>query len=119
MVFINSDPGLIKFFLRFLDEAGVSSAQTAVSRDTSTRLPTCAERNGSGRGVIGRRASTVSPDQSSRVTIRRTVRKNVGADYHGCLSSRVRRAPISTGSIDGWTSAIMADAQGPDAVRAR
>ena len=27
MVFINSDPGLIRFFLRFLDEAGVEPAQ--------------------------------------------------------------------------------------------
>src|SRR5580704_9177321 len=27
VVFINSDPGLVKFFLRFLDEAGVASAQ--------------------------------------------------------------------------------------------
>ncbi len=38
VVFINSDPGLIKFFLRFLDEAGVGRRNCG-SACTSTRPP--------------------------------------------------------------------------------
>ncbi len=65
VVFINSDPGLIKFFLRFLDEAGVASAQLRFR----VHIHETADVAGSGTvlaGRYGRRASTVSPDHAEK-----------------------------------------------------
>ena len=112
VVFINSDPGLIKFFLRFLDEAGVTSAQLRFR----VNIHETADVAGAERfwqGVTG-------TDQARflRTTLKRhnpwTVRKNVGADYHGCLIVSVRQGANLYRRIEGWAGAIMAEAQGPE-----
>jgi hypothetical protein len=38
---------------------------------------------------------------------RRTVRENVGEDYHGCLRIDVRRSSGLYRQIEGWAEAIM------------
>ena len=61
---------------------------------TSTRRPMWRERNSSGRG------SRADPAQFHRTALKRhnprTVRKNVGADYHGCLivERQAERRPL-------------------------
>jgi hypothetical protein len=37
----------------------------------------------------------------------RTVRKNTGADYHGCLRIQVRRSIELYRQVEGWASAVM------------
>ncbi len=100
VVFINSDPGLIKFFLRFLDEAGVAPAQLRFRVHIhETADVAAAERFW--RAVTGAEAA-----QFHRTTLKRhnprTVRKNVGADYHGCLIIGVRQSADLYRRIEGW-----------------
>jgi hypothetical protein len=110
VVFINSDPGLIKFFLRFLDEAGVASAQLRFRVNIHETADVAgAERFW--RGVTG-----AGPARFLRTTLKRhnprTVRENVGADYHGCLIVSVRQGADLYRRIEGWAGTIMAEAQG-------
>jgi len=112
VVFINSDPGLVKFFLRFLDEAGVASAQLRFRLHIHETADVAgAERFW--RGVTG-----AEPARFHRTTLKRhnprTVRKNVGADYHGCLIVSVRQGADLYRRIEGWAGAIMASAEGPE-----
>ena len=120
VVFINSDPGLIKFFLHFLDEAGVASAQLRF------RVNIHETADVAGAEWFWREVTGAEPAQFRRTTLKRhnprTVRKNVGADYHGCLVVGVRQSADLYRRIEGWAGAIMADAQGaeqPDSIRAR
>ena len=39
----------------------------------------------------------------------KTIRKNTGEDYHGCLVINVRRSLRLYRQIEGWASAAMAD----------
>jgi hypothetical protein len=52
-----------------------------------------------------------SPDQFRSPTLKRhnpkTVRKNVGEGYHGCLRIAVRRSSDLYHKIEGWAEAIM------------
>ena len=83
VVFINSDPDLIKFFLRFLSAAGVESAQLGFR----VHIHESADVAAAERFWLG--VTGAEPDQFHRTTLKRhnprTIRKNVGADYHGCL----------------------------------
>jgi hypothetical protein len=58
-----------------------------------------------------------APDQFRKTTLKRhnpkTVRKNVGADYRGCLRVDVRQSSRLYYQIEGWTRAAMADAERP------
>jgi hypothetical protein len=45
----------------------------------------------------------------------RTVRKNVGSGYHGCLLVYVRNSALLNVRIDGWCQGIAAAVQGPKA----
>lgn len=112
VVFINSDPGLIKFFLRFLEEAGVASAQLRFR----VNIHETADVAGAERfwqGVTG-----AEPAGFHRTTLKRhnprTIRKNMGTDYHGCLVVSVRQGADLYRRIEGWADAIMANAQGPE-----
>lgn len=112
VVFINSDPGLVKFFLRFLDEAGVTPAQLRF-RVQIHETADIAGAERFWRGVTGAKSA-----RFHRVTLKRhnprTVRKNVGADYHGCLIVSVRQGADLYRQIEGWAGAIMAEALGPE-----
>jgi hypothetical protein len=103
--FINSDSGMIRLFLRWLDLMGVEQAQVAyrVSIHESADL-TAAEEYW--RSVID------LPDVNfSRATLKRhnpkTVRKTVGDDYHGCLNIKVRQSSSLYRRVDGWWRGIL------------
>lgn len=59
-----------------------------------------------------RGVTAADPAQFQRTTLKRhnprTVRKNVGADYHGCLIVRVRQSADLYQRIEGWVRAAMA-----------
>jgi hypothetical protein len=52
-----------------------------------------------------------SPDQFRTPTLKRhnpkTVRKNVGEDYHGCLRIDAHRSANLYRKIEGWAAGIM------------
>jgi hypothetical protein len=105
VTFINSDPGLIKFFLRFLREAGVDSAQLRF-RVQIHESADVAAAEGFWLGV-----TSAKPAQFQRTTLKRhnprTVRKNVGADYHGCLVVNVQQSANLYRRIEGWVRAVL------------
>jgi predicted transcriptional regulator len=104
VTFINSDPGLVRFFLRFLDVAGVERTDLIFrvhiheSADVAAAERFWAELTGA------------PADQFRRATLKRhnpkTVRKNVYEDYRGCLIIYVRRSGNLYREIEGWMSAI-------------
>src|ERR1700733_14560444 len=105
VVFINSDPGLIKFFLRFLDEAGVEPPRLRF------RVHIHETADVSAAEQFWRDVTAADPAQFQRTTLKthnpRTIRKNVGADYHGCLIVKVRQSADLYRRIEGWARAAM------------
>ena len=104
VVFINSDPGLIRFFLGFLAEAGVEPAQLRF------RVNIHETADVMGAEQFWREVTGAEPAQFQQVTLKRhnprTVRKNVGADYHGCLVVYVRQSADLYRRIEGWVRAV-------------
>jgi hypothetical protein len=105
VVFINSDPGLINFFLRFLEVAGVDRGDLILRVHIHENAdPEAAQRFW--LGVTGTR-----PSQFRSPTLKRhnpkTHRTNVGENYHGCLRIDVRRSGALYRRIEGWASAAM------------
>jgi len=90
VVFMNSDPGMACLFLAWLSLLGIGpdrlSFRVAIheSGDVDRALHSRAE-------VVG-----VPANHFMRTTLKRhnpkTVRKNVGVSYHGCLIVRVQRS---------------------------
>ena len=105
VVFTNSDPSLIQFFLRFLDTTGTPRT------DLTFRvfIHENADLESAQRFWLG--VTEASPDQFLTPTLKRhnpkTVRKNVGDTYHGCLRIDVRRSTGLYRKIEGWAQAIM------------
>jgi hypothetical protein len=104
-VFINSDPALIRFFLRFLDAAGTPRT------DLSFRvyIHENADVDSARQIWLGVTGATI--DQFATPTLKRhnpkTVRKNVGDTCHGCLRIDVNRSADLYRKIEGWASASM------------
>jgi hypothetical protein len=107
VVFMNSDPSLIRFFLRFLSAAGIP-ADGVIFR---VCIHESADAEAAERFWL--RATGARPEQFRNPTLKRhnprTVRKNVGADYHGCLRIDVTRGGDLYRRIEGWTEGITAD----------
>lgn len=105
VIFVNSDPGLITLFLRFLDHVGVERdmVRYRVHIHESADIPA------SERFWLG--VTAASPAQFQKSTLKRhnpkTVRKNVGVDYHGCLRIDVMRSAELYQKIEGWARAAM------------
>jgi len=103
VVFINSDPGLIKFFLRFLDAAGVEPAQLRFRVHIHETADVAAAEE------FWQNVTGAGSSQFHRTGLKRhnprTVRKNVGADYHGCLIIGVRQSADLYRRIEGWVRA--------------
>jgi len=107
--FINSDPGLVKLFLRFLALAGVTPDRLICriniheSADVETARKFWLDVTG------------IPENQFRRPTLKRhnprTVRKNTGADYHGCLTIYVRQSAELYRQIEGWGHAAMLAAE--------
>jgi hypothetical protein len=104
VVFMNSDPGLITFFLRFLDIAGVSR------EDLTLRVHIHENADADAARRFWLELTGTSPGQFRSPVLKRhnpkTHRTNVGEDYHGCLRIDVRRSGTLYRQIEGWVSAI-------------
>jgi transposase-like protein len=105
VMFINSDPSLIRFFLRFLDatETPRTNLRFRVYIHENADVET-AQR-------FWMDVTGAPSDRFSRPTLKRhnpkTVRKNVGEDYHGCLRIDVHHSADLYRKIEGWAAAIM------------
>jgi transcriptional regulator with XRE-family HTH domain len=105
VMFINSDPALIRFFLRFLDTTGTPRT------DLSFRVYIHENADVESAQRFWLELTGAATDQFSAATLKRhnpkTVRKNVGEGYHGCLRIDVRRSADLYRKIEGWASASM------------
>jgi hypothetical protein len=105
VVFINSDPGLIRFFLRFLRTAGVPR------EDLVFRVYIHESADVEAAERFWRDLTGAAAGQFLRPTLKRhnpkTVRKNTGDSYYGCLRIDVRRGSDLYRKIEGWASAAM------------
>ena len=103
---INSDEAMIRFFLRWLDSLGVSKG------DLQYRV-SIHERGNVARAVrFWADTCKVDPALFSKTTLKRhnpkTVRKNSGDSYFGCLTITVRRSTELYRRIAGWWQGIVA-----------
>jgi transcriptional regulator with XRE-family HTH domain len=105
VAFINSDPRLILFFLRFLAVAGIERERIYC------RVSIHESADVAGAERFWRQVTGLPDDQFGRPTLKRhnpvTIRKNTGDDYHGCLVISVRKALELYRQIEGWASAAM------------
>jgi transposase len=114
VTFVNSDPGLIRFFLRFLALTGVAPHQLAcfVHIHESANVTEAEE--------FWQSVTGLGPGQFGRTTLKRhnpkTVRKNTGTNYHGCLAIRVRGGAELYRRIEGWASAAIQSASGKSGI---
>jgi hypothetical protein len=103
--FMNSDPRLIKFFLRFLAAAGISQGQL-IFRVFIHESADVGEAQRFWLDVTRSR-----PDQFRRPALKRhnptTTRRNRGGDYRGCLRVEVRCSTGLYRQIEGWAAAAM------------
>jgi hypothetical protein len=93
------------FFLRFLDAAGIGR-NMIVYRVYSHETADVTRADRFWLEVTG-----ADPAQFRRPTLKRhnpqTARKNVGADYRGCLRVEVRQSVDLYRRIEGWARAAM------------
>lgn len=110
--FINSDPAMIKFFLRFLGVAGIPRDQVTFRVYVHESADVAAAQQ------YWLDVTRAHPAQFRSPTLKRhnprTVRKNTGDDYHGCLRIDVRRSAGLYRKIEGWAAAAMASVDSPD-----
>lgn len=106
--FVNSDPGLIRLFLRFLDAAGVDREMLIYS----VQIHQSANADAAQRFWLD--VTQADKTQFRRPSLKRhnpsTTRKNTGDGYHGCLRVEVRRGTGLYRQIDGWVRAAVAAA---------
>jgi transposase len=103
VAFINGDPGLIAFFLRFLDAAGIDRAQ--VRYRVYIHETADIER----AEHFWLEVTGADPAQFHNPTLKRhnpkTVRWNTGDEYHGCLRIDVQQSADLYRRIEGWARA--------------
>ncbi|GAA3191418.1 MULTISPECIES: hypothetical protein [Streptomyces] len=105
VIFVNSDPGVIRVFLAWLRLLDVDPAHLAyrVMIHATADVP----------AAEAYWAEFVGIDTSAlqKTTIKKhnpkTVRKNVGEDYHGCLVVRVRQSAELYRRVEGWWYGIV------------
>lgn len=103
--FINSDPGLVRLFLAWLNLVGVEADRLSfrLSIHESADL---LESERYWRGVICQPdARFMRPQLKKHVPT--TNRRNVGAEYRGCLIIRVSRSTELYRRIEGWVDGIV------------
>jgi len=110
VTFMNSDPALITLFLHFLDAAGVDRNMIVYR----VYIHETADVTGAERFWL--EVTGADPTLFRRPALKRhqplTVRKNVGADYRGCLRMDVRQNMELYRRIEGWTRAVTNGADG-------
>jgi hypothetical protein len=103
--FVNSDPALIRFFLKFLDKAGVSRERL--------RYRVHIHESADADAAVSYWASVTAatPDRFARSVIKRhtprTSRPRDNADYHGCLKVSVAKSSALYRDISGWAHGVM------------
>jgi hypothetical protein len=106
VAFMNSDPRLIRFFLRFLEAAAIGR------EDLVYRVQIHETADVEAAQWFWLDVTQAHPAQFRRPTLKRhnpkTVRKNTGGDYHGCLRIDVLRGSALYRQIEGWATAAMA-----------
>lgn len=109
VIFVNSDPELISFFLLFLDTAGISRSDLAFR----LHIHETAEIESAERFWLS--LTGARPEQFRKTSLKQqnpmTTRKNTGDDYRGCLRVEVRRSCELYRKIEGWASAVAASAE--------
>lgn len=105
VVFVNSDPGLIAFFLRFLDVAGVARERLTYR----VQIHETADAEAAQRFWLD--VTGADPAQFRRPSLKRhnprTARMNTGDGYRGCLRLEVRRSAGLYREIEGWVRAAV------------
>lgn len=105
VAFINSDPGLIRFFLRFLDTARIPRDDLILR----VYIHETADVEAAHRFWLD--LTGAQPSQFRRPVLKhhnpKTVRKNVGESYRGCLRIDVRRSGDLYRKIQGWAEGAM------------
>ncbi|WP_435252616.1 hypothetical protein [Streptomyces tendae] len=110
VTFVNSDPGMIKVFLAWLDLLGIERERL--------RFTVMIHEDADVAGAEQFWAELVSADRSAfnKTTLKRhnpkTVRKNVGVSYRGCLVIRVLKGAELYRRIEGaWSGLVLAAEQ--------
>lgn len=102
--FINSDPRLIRLFLRWLEQLGYSHS------DLSCNISIHETADLEGAAGYWQDVTGISREQFGRPTLKRhrakTNRRNTGEDYVGCFIIRVRRSTQLNRRIAGWWAGI-------------
>lgn len=118
VTFINSDPALVLFFLRFLEVAG-AKPETLTFR---VHIHESADVEAAQRFWLN--LTQAEPTQFRRPALKqhnpKTTRKNTGDAYHGCLRVEVCRSAELYRRIEGWVSAVVsakAPTSTPDSTR--
>ncbi|MFG2650872.1 hypothetical protein [Streptomyces sp. NPDC048436] len=108
VIFINSDPDVIHVYLAWLDLLGIA-AERLNYRVMIHESADVAAAEQYWADIVQVDASTFQ-----RTTLKRhnpkTVRKNTGDDYRGCLVIRVRQGADLYCRIEGWWKGIATDA---------
>ncbi|WP_085210947.1 hypothetical protein [Streptomyces sp. Amel2xC10] len=108
VLFVNSDPGVIQLYLAWLKLLGVDPGR--LTYRVMIHMTADVE------GAKHYWADLVGVDVSAfqKTTIKKhnpkTVRKNVGADYRGCLVVRVTQGTELYRQIEGWWKGLVAQA---------
>lgn len=109
VTFVNSDPNMIIVYRAWLDILGVEPERI--------RYRVMIHESGDVEGAEQYWADLVEIDRSQlqRTTLKKhnatTVRKNVGADYHGCLVVLVHQSADLYRRIEGWWSQMALEAR--------
>ena len=105
VIFMNSDPALIGLFLRFVETAGIGRDRLIYQ----VQIHESADVDAAQKFWLS--VTGADPAQFRRPTLKRhnprTVRKNTGQDYHGCLRLEVRRSTNLYRKVEGWAAAAM------------
>jgi transcriptional regulator with XRE-family HTH domain len=105
VVFMNSDPSLIQFFLRFLAATGTAP------EDLAFRVYIHENADPRSAELFWLKITGAKPAQFHNPALKRhiprTERKNIGENYHGCLRIEVNRSSGLYRKIEGWAEAIM------------
>lgn len=104
--FVNSDPGMIRLFLRWLDLLGIEQERIflRLSIHESADVPRALEYWAEVVNILNPRfLKTVLKRHNAT-----TIRKNTSEEYRGCLTVRVAGSTRLCRQIDGWFHGIVA-----------
>ncbi|MBL1082100.1 hypothetical protein JK359_08910 [Streptomyces actinomycinicus] len=108
-VFVNSDPGVIRTYLAWLDLLGVDRERL------NFRLLIHESADVAAAHRFWAAVAGIDTSVFAKPTLKKhnpkTVRKNTGDDYHGCLVVVVARSAHLYNRIEGWWNGIVAQAE--------